>query len=68
MNLTNSLAARVMSDILCRGMSLSSFNIGDRVKSDAIDALCEVNGVLISEMSADEKLSEIEKIMERYIF
>ncbi len=67
MNIGNSLAAKVMGEILSQGMSLSGVDIKSAVKSDAIDALLEIKNAVLCEKDDGEKISEIESIMDRYM-
>lgn len=63
MNVPNELAARVMGDILARGMSLSGFDIAREVKSEAIDVLCEIREAM---NGSGDRANEVERILEKY--
>lgn len=67
MNIENCLAARIMGEVLSRGMSLSEVDIKSAVKSDAIDALLEIKNAVLCKKEDSEKISEIEGIMDRYM-
>ena len=57
MNVQNATAARIMGEILAKGMSLSEINLADSINSDAASALEEIRGVV-----SDGKKSEKQQI------
>ena len=57
MNAQNATAARIMGEILAKGMSLSNINLADSINADAAVTLEEIRRVV-----ADEKQSEKQKI------
>lgn len=67
MNVSNELAAKVIGDILSKGMSMSGVDLSDRVKCEAVNALDEIKLVMHT-VGSDEKakLKSIAGIMERY--
>lgn len=67
MNVQNQLAAKIMGEILSEGMSLSGIDLAGRVKSEAIDALCEIQSAVCRDGDDTSRLCEIERIMERYM-
>lgn len=67
MKIENNLAAKIMGEILSRGMSLCDVDIKSAVNSDAIDALCEIKNAVLCEKEAGEKISDIQNIMEKYM-
>lgn len=67
MNVPNQLAAKVMGEILSEGMSLSGIDLAGRVKSEAIDALCEIQSAACRGGDDASRLYEIERILERYM-
>lgn len=67
MSVSNCLAAKVMGEILSEGMSLSGVDLSGSVKSEAIDALCEIQSAVLKDGDDSSRLSEIEKIMEKYM-
>lgn len=67
MNTQNGLTAKVLGDIIAEGMSISDFDIADRVQSEAINALDEIKLVMHNESAKDkEKMCMIDGIMKRY--
>ncbi len=67
MKTANDLAAKVMGEIIAEGMSLSNFDVGEQVKSEAVSALEEIRKVMYNK-HADErgKVHSIKGIMEKY--
>ena len=67
MKVQNELAAKVLGDILAEGMSISGFDIADKIHSEAADALDEIRLVLHDEMSDEKKkLCMIDGIMQKH--
>ncbi len=67
MKAANSLAAKVMGDILAEGMSLSGFDVGEQVKTEAVCALDEIRNVMYSKNTDEHgKICAIKSIMDRY--
>ncbi|MBO5059995.1 MAG: hypothetical protein J6C82_03685 [Clostridia bacterium] len=66
MSIPNELTARVIGDIISKGMNMCGVNLEKTVKSEAIDALGEIKEVMDGGEDSERKLSSIEKIMERY--
>ena len=67
MNMTNNVAAKVLGEVLAKGMSIADVDLGYSVKCDAIEALCEIKNVMTGEKSDSEKVKEVESVMERYM-
>ena len=59
MNVQNASAAKIMGEILARGMSLSDINLADCIDSESAAALEEIRQVV-----SDEKRSERRRIRE----
>lgn len=66
MNIPNELTAKVMGEIISKGMSISGIDLSESVKSEAMDALFKIRAVVGRKESGDKKISSIEKIMEEY--
>ena len=41
--MTNSVTAKVLGEVLAKGMSIAAVDLKYSVKCDAIDALCEIS-------------------------
>lgn len=67
MNGVNMLAAKSMAKVLAGGMSLSDVDMSALVKSDAIDAICEINAALSRDASDRDKLASVQEVLERYM-
>ncbi len=57
MNVQNAAAAKIMGEVLAKGMNLCDINLADSINSEALDALEEIRAV-----ASDEKRSEKQKI------
>lgn len=57
MNVQNASAAKIMGEILAKGMNLCDINLADSINSDAANALEEIRAV-----ASDEKRSEKQRI------
>ncbi len=66
MEITNGLAAKVLGEIIAEGMNMSSINLSDRVKSEAIGALSDIQSAMGENCNESQKLTKIKKIMEKY--
>ena len=66
MNLPNQLTAKVMGEIIAKGMSLSEVDLSKSVESEAVSALSRINEVLSVKKDRKQKLEEVEKIMREY--
>lgn len=67
MSTQNNLAAKVIGDIIAEGMSISEFDVAEKVSSEAINALNEIKLVLHNENADDnEKMRLIDEIMKKY--
>lgn len=67
MNEVNMLAAKSMAKVLSGGMSLSGVDMAALVKSDAIDAICEISEALSRDASDKDKLASVQEVLERYM-
>lgn len=67
MNVTNSLAARVIGGIIADGMNLSNVDLAESVRAEAVSALEEIR-IAVQNPGADERarLAEVENVLERY--
>ena len=59
MNIQNATAAKIMGEILAKGMSLSDINLADSINSDAAETLEEIRTVV-----SDDKRSEKQRVKE----
>ena len=59
MNIQNVAAAKIMGEILAKGMSISDINLADSIDSSAADALDEIRTVV-----SDDKRSEKQRVRE----
>ncbi|MBQ6907312.1 MAG: hypothetical protein IJQ28_02940 [Clostridia bacterium] len=59
MNIQNATAAKIMGEILAKGMSLSDINLADSINADAAEALEEIRTVV-----SDDKRSEKQRVRE----
>ncbi len=66
LNIPNELTAKVMGEIISKGMSMSGVDLSESVKSEALDALFKIRAVVSNQDSEKKKISSIEKIMEEY--
>ena len=66
MDFVNEISAKVMGDILAKGMSLSSVDLSETVNSEAVKALGEIKKALSEEGNRGKKLEMVEKIINEY--
>ena len=66
MDMPNELTAKVMGEILAKGMSLSDVDLSKTVESEALDALCKIKDVLSLETNQKQKLEKVQKIVDEY--
>lgn len=66
MEFANELTAKVMGEILAKGMSLSGVDLKETVDSEAVRALGKIKNVLTQEKNQKDKLEKVEKIMNEY--
>ena len=66
MDMPNELAAKVMGEILAKGMSLSDVDLSKTVESEAVTALCRIKDVLSLETNQKQKLEKVQKIVDEY--
>ena len=66
MDIVNEISAKVMGDILAKGMSLSEVDLSETVNSEAVRALGEIKKALSEEKNGQKKLERVEKIINEY--
>ena len=66
MNIANEISAKVMGDILAKGMSLSKVDLSETVNSEAVRALGEIKKALSEEKNRQKKLERVERIINEY--
>lgn len=66
MDFANEISAKVMGDILARGMSLSNVDLSETVNSEAVRALGEIKKALSEEKNQGKKLERVERIINEY--
>ena len=66
MNIANEISAKVMGDILAKGMSLSKVDLSETVNSEAVRALGEIKKALSEEKNKQKKLERVERIINEY--
>lgn len=66
MDIVNEISAKVMGDILAKGMSLSEVDLSETVNSEAVRALGEIKKALSEEKNGEKKLERVEKIINEY--
>lgn len=66
MEFENNIAAKVMGEILAKGMSLSDFDLAETVDSEALRALGKIKTALAEEKNQKDKLNAVQKIMNQY--
>ena len=64
MNIQNATAAKIMGEILAKGMSLSDINLADSINADAAEALEEIRTVVSDDKRSEkQRAKEIKKII-----
>lgn len=67
MNTENELAARVLGDILAKGMSMSETDLSESVNSAAVSALDAIRLVMYnSELDERGKMAAVREIIKKY--
>ncbi len=67
MKVQNELAAKILSEIISNGMSMSDIDLSEKIKCAATDALSEIKLVMHQNSKNDrDKLGLIKGIMEKY--
>lgn len=66
MKAENELTAKVLGEIIAEGMSISGFDIVDKVRAEAVNALGEIKSVLHDKSEEKDKLQRIDGIMKKY--
>lgn len=67
MNMTNNVTAKVFGELLAKGMSLADVDMNYSVKSEAIDALCEIKNALSGEKTDADKVRAVSSVLEKYM-
>lgn len=62
----NELTAKVMGEILAKGMSLSDVDLSKTVDSEAVKALGKIKHVLADGKNQKDKLEKVEAIINEY--
>lgn len=63
MDFRNELTAKVMGEILAKGMSLSDVDLSKSVDSEAVKTLGRIKSVLAEDKNQKQKLQKVEEIM-----
>lgn len=64
MNVQNATAAKIMGEILAKGMNLCDINLAESIRSDTADALEEIKTVVYDEKRTEkQRVKEIKRIM-----
>ncbi len=66
MEFENEITAKVMGEILAKGMSLSQVDLKETVDSEAVRALGKIKNALCEDKSQAIKLARVEEIMKEY--
>lgn len=66
MDIVNEITAKVMGEILAKGMSLSEVDLSKSVDSEAVKALEKIKTVLSEEQGKEQKLESVRKIVNEY--
>ena len=66
MEFANELTAKVMGEILAKGMSLSDVDLQKTVDSEAVRTLSKIKNVLADEKNQNQKLKKVQEIMKEY--
>ena len=66
MDFRNELTAKVMGEILAKGMSLSDVDLSKSVDSEAVKTLGRIKSVLAEDKNQKQKLQKVEEIMKEY--
>ena len=66
MDFENQLTAKVMGEILAKGMSLSDIDLGATVDSEAVKALGKIKLALTEDKNQALKLAKVQQIINEY--
>ena len=66
MSFENELTAKVMGEILAKGMSLSEVDLSKAVENEAVTALGKIKHVLSENKNREEKLEMVQQIISEY--
>ncbi len=66
MDFANELTAKVMGEILAKGMSLSGVDLSKTVDSEAVRALGRIKTALSEDKNQKHKLEKVQEIMNEY--
>lgn len=64
MNVTNTLTAKVIGEIIAEGMSISDVNLKEETEMEAINILEKIINVFSQKTKSDEKVKKVEQILE----
>ena len=66
MDFANELAAKVMGEILAKGMSLSDVDLKETVDTEAVKALGKIKNTLAEDKNQSLKLAKVQEIINEY--
>lgn len=66
MDFTNEVTAKVMGEILAKGMSLSDVDLSKTVDSEAVRALGKIKNILSENRNQSQKLEKVQEIISEY--
>ncbi|MBQ7985914.1 MAG: hypothetical protein IJ304_01445 [Clostridia bacterium] len=66
MDFANELAAKVMGEILAKGMSLSDVDLKETVDTEAVKALGKIKNTLAEDKNQALKLAKVQEIINEY--
>ena len=66
MDFENNITAKVMGEILAKGMSLSDVNLKETVDSEAVKALEKIKTTLSEDKNQALKLAKVQEIINEY--
>lgn len=66
MDFANELTAKVMGEILAKGMSLAEVDLSKTVENEAVRALGKIKTALLEDENQAQKLQKVQEIMKEY--
>lgn len=66
MDMVNEISAKVMGEILAKGMSLSDVDLSEAVDSEAVQAMGKIKNVLEEDNNQWQKLAKVQEIVNQY--
>jgi len=66
LDIANEITAKVMGEILAKGMSLSEVDLRETVDSEAVRTLGRIKDALSCQKDETEKLEQVQKIVNEY--